>query len=267
MSEMMSAYSLKLINSFLFAILLLGGYLISRYFFTRRIKPLKTRAKYQSRLKYIFFILYLIFFVKIWVEGFVQILAFIGFLSAAITITQKDNLLNLIGWLIINWRGLFSEEDYIKISNYSGYVKSIGFLYFALEEASQDFPNHSTGRVIKIPNGLVARNPVTNFSHERFTECTLNFVFKPKGSFEAIEKLFLLIKEEMLQYLQKQINIVNPSFEPKYFVKIRQEKPTGFEMILLFYCKHTDRSDLQYQINKLIVEFTNQDNDLVLAFD
>jgi len=276
MSEVIGAYSINLINSLLFALVMVGGYLLSKYLLTRKIKALKTRTQYLNRLKYVFFILYLIFFIKIWVEGFIQILAFIGFLSAAITITQKDNLLNLIGWLIINWRGLFCEDDYIKISQYSGYVKSIGFLYFSLIEASPDFPNRSTGRMIKIPNGLVARNPVTNFSHEKFTECTLNIIFKPKSNLDAIEKLFGLVKDEVQQYLKSHLSATLPmakqeqtllEFEPKYYVKIRQEKPSGFEMILMFYCRYMDKAEIQFQINKLIIDFTSQNEELTLSFD
>lgn len=276
MPEVISAYSINLINSLLFAVIMVGGYLISKYLLTRKVKAFKTRTQYLNRLKYVFFILYLIFFIKIWVDGFIQILAFIGFLSAALTITQKDNLLNLIGWLIINWRGLFCENDYIKISQYSGYVKSIGFLYFSLIEASPDFPNRSTGRMIKIPNGLVARNPVTNFSHEKFTECTLNIIFKPKSNLETIETLFGLIKDDVQQYLKSHLSTELSlskqtqtllEFEPKYFVKIRQEKPTGFEMVLMFYCRYMDKAEVQYRINKLIIDFTSGNEALMLAFD
>ena len=276
MSEVIGAYSINLINSLLFAVIMVGGYLLSKYLLTRKIKALKTRTQYLNRLKYVFFILYLIFFIKIWVEGFIQILAFIGFLSAAITITQKDNLLNLIGWLIINWRGLFCEDDYIKISQYSGYVKSIGFLYFSLIEASPDFPNRSTGRMIKIPNGLVARNPVTNFSHEKFTECTLNIVFKPESHIAMIETLFGLLRDEIQTYLKSHMNPaasdatkkqILTEYEPKYYVKIRQERPTGFEMIFMFYCKYVDKADIQYLMNKRIIDFTKQNKDLTLAFD
>lgn len=273
MTEIINAYSIKLINSLLLAVIFLGGYLLFRFILTRNIKVRKTRHQVTIRLKYFFFILFMIFFIKIWVDGFIQILAFFGFVSAAITLTQKDNLMNLVGWLIINWRGLFSEDDYIRISNYSGYVKSIGFLYFSLIEASPEFPECVTGRIIKVPNGLVARNPVTNLSHEKFVECTMNFIFKPKGKFEQIELLFGNLKQEILEYLKLHIfsfqseKNTYEAYAPKYYIKIRQEKPAGYEMFLLFYCRHEDRTEVQYRINKMIVDFTHANEELVLAFD
>lgn len=266
MSEVISAYSIKLINSLLLAVIFLGIYLILKFLLTRKIKIKKTRSQISVRLRYGVFIFFMIFFIKIWVEGFIQILAFIGFVSAAMTLTQKDNLMNLVGWLIINWRGLFIEDDFIRISNYGGYVKSIGFLYFTLVEANPEFPEASTGRVIKIPNGLVARNPVVNLSHDKLTENTLSFIFKPKSKFELIEVLFLVMKQEILRYLNLQTEMTI-NFEPKYIVKIRQEKPAGLEMVVMFYCKHEDKSEMLYKINKMVYEFTKDNEALSLAFD
>lgn len=208
----------------------------------------------------------MVFFIKIWVEGFLQILAFIGFLSAAITLTQKENLMNIVGWLIINWRGLFSEEDHIRISNFNGSVKKIGFLYFTLVESSPDFPGSETGRVIKIPNGMVSRNPIFNFSQEKFVEMTLSFIFKPKVEFTALESLYAVLKEEVRHYF-KSLGVNINEHEPRYLVRIRQEKPAGFEMLFLFYCRYTDKAQLQYKLNKLVVDFCAQNPDIVLAFD
>lgn len=260
----------------LLATLFLGGYLFVKFFLSRKVKTKKLRHQYNIRLKYLFFILFMIFFVRIWVDGFKQILAFIGFLAAAITLTQKDTLMNLVGWLIINWRGLFSEEDFIKISHYTGYVKSIGFLYFSLIEASAEFPEVRTGRVIKVPNGFVTKNAITNYSHQKFVECTINFIFKPKGTFNEIEPLFLVLQKEMLNYLKKhQERLMHKrerkepldNYMPRYHVKIRQEKPAGYEMIFLFYCRHADKMQVIYTINKLVDEYTASNEALLLAFD
>ena len=267
MPEMISAYSIKLMNSVLLTAIFLGGYLLAKFFIARKIKIRKSRRRYLTRLKYLLSILFMICFIKIWVEGFVHILAFFGFLSAAITLTQKDNLMNLIGWLVINWRGLFSEEDYIRISNYGGYVKSIGFLYFTLLEASPEFPESKSGRIVKVPNGLVARNPVTNFSHDKLIECTLSFIFKAKGTFESIEGLFLNLKDEMVGYLQQHSPERMDPYEPKYIVKLRQEKPAGYEMVFLYYCRYVDKAQVQYKMSKMVVDYSHGNERLELAFD
>jgi small-conductance mechanosensitive channel len=275
MSEMFNAYSIKLINSLFLTLFFIASYIAIQVAILRKIKNKKTLNLVNVRLRYFLIAIFMICFIKIWVDGFIQILAFIGFLSAAITITQKDNLMNLIGWLIINWRGLFHEEDYIKISNYIGYVKSIGILYFTLIEANNDFPGASTGRVIKLPNGMVARNPVTNFSQENYVETTVSFVFRPIATFEMFELLFLILMHELIQYLKLQNSLaLHPkefddveTYEPKYLVKIRQEKPAGFEFVLMFYTKYQDKADIQFKINKAIVAFIRNNPELVMAFD
>jgi len=267
MAEMINAYSIKLINSLLLAAFFLGGYLLAKFMTTRRVKAKKMRSQYLIRLRYVFFAFFMVFFIKIWVEGFVQILAFVGFLSAALTLTQKDNLMNLIGWLIINWRGLFSEEDYVKISTHSGYVKSIGFLYFTLLEVSSEFPECATGRLIKIPNGMVSRNPITNFSHEKCVECTMNFIFDPRGNIKQIESLFERLKEEVFVYLKAKEKGISLEMVPRYITKIRQEKPAGIEMIFLFYCDYAQRATLQSRLYQCVMHFTEVDQGLSLTFD
>ena len=47
---------------------------------------------------------------------------------------QQRDYMNLVGWMIINWRESFAEGDFIQIQNYSGYVSNIGPLYFKIYE-------------------------------------------------------------------------------------------------------------------------------------
>ena len=239
----------------------------------QRIANKKRYNQAKIRLRYILIMLFLVCFIKIWVQGFIQIVAFIGFISAAITITQKDNLMNLIGWLIINWRELFHEGDYIRINQNAGVVKKIGVMYFTLQEASPDFPSQNTGRLIKVPNCLVARNPLVNFSNESLTETTFSFIFKPTGNFELIEKLFLILKQQMVHYLDQvsktgiEIKQTLEEFTPKHLIKIRQEKPAGYEFVLMFYSKYQDKAEVLFQINKTILSFVQTHPELVIAFD
>lgn len=271
MSEIIDAYSIKLINSVVLTFVFLGAYLLCKFFLTRKVKNKKLRSQYIIRCKYFFFILFMIFFIKIWVEGFKGIFSFLGFLSAAFTLTQRENLMNMVGWLIINWRGLFSEGDYIRISNFNGCVKSIGVFYFTLIEGTPDFPENLSGRIIKVPNGMVSRHPIVNYSQEKFVESTLNFVFKPKGNLDSLEVLYLVLKQEMQRYLQLQSTVGEKyaleAYEPIYSVKIRQEKPAGYEMVFLFYCKYLDIAQIKYKLNKQVLSFTADNPDLTLSFD
>lgn len=272
MSEIFAAYSSKLINSFVLTLLFLTVYGLLLFFMSQKVSDKKRYYQSKIRLRYLLIAFFMLCFIKIWVEGFIQIVAFIGFISAAVTITQKDNLMNLIGWLIINWRDLFHEGDYIKIANNAGFVKSIGFMYFTLQEASIEFPSLTTGRIIKVPNGLVARNPLTNFSHETFIESTVSFIFKPTASFELLERLYMSLKMQILHYAEQvnkneEFHGKRQDFTPKHVIKIRQEKPAGFEFVLMFYSKHQDKTDVLFQINKAVIAFTQNHPELVIAFD
>jgi small-conductance mechanosensitive channel len=74
---------------------------------------------------------YLLLLARIWVQGFGQLIAVLGLVSAALVVINKDNIINLVGFLIIMWRGLFSENDLIQVQSFRGVVQNVGVLYFA----------------------------------------------------------------------------------------------------------------------------------------
>ncbi|HRE31005.1 MAG TPA: mechanosensitive ion channel, partial [Candidatus Berkiella sp.] len=96
------------------------------------------------------------------------------------------------------WRSLFTEGDYIEIGKYSGYVKNIGPLYFSLEEASELIWGDKTGRTIKIPNSLVANNPIVNFTLDRaFIEGKCFFTFTFASALDKIQEIIEEIDKEV----------------------------------------------------------------------
>ncbi len=275
MSEILASYSAKFAYSFGLTLCFLIIYAALVFVFFQKIEDKKRYDQAKIRSRYVLTLLFMLFFIKIWVNGFIQIVAFIGFISAAITITQKDNLMNIIGWLIINWRELFHEGDYIKVANNIGVVKRIGFMYFTLQETSLDFPDHITGRLIKVPNGLVARNVIVNYSHDIFTENTVSYVFKPTGSFDILEKLFAEVKQQIAHYIEQVLKTQNETktkpnsqdYIPKYMIRLRQERPAGYELVLLFYSRHQDRTIMLSDINKTVIDFTTRYPECIIAFD
>lgn len=143
---------------------LLVIYFIVAWIVLRKIEGKKNKHRAKVRLFYVFFAFFGIMMARIWVEGFTHLLAVLGLVSAGLVVTNKETIMNFVGFLVINWRGLFSEDDLIEIQGYKGYVKSFGFLYFSLYEVSETCFGQLTGRIIRLPNGLITTNPLVNFS-------------------------------------------------------------------------------------------------------
>lgn len=79
----------------------------------------------------------------------------LGLVAAGLVVTNKESIMNFAGFLIINWRGIFTEDDFIQIQNHIGCVESIQPFYFKLYETTSTNQKQATGRAIKIPNSLV----------------------------------------------------------------------------------------------------------------
>ena len=90
---------------------------IIEFFSIRKIKDKRKSMKYRVALRYILVFCLIFFMAKIWVEGFGYFLTVIGVVAAALTITQKEYLMNFVGWLIIMWRDLFVEGILSKSAN------------------------------------------------------------------------------------------------------------------------------------------------------
>lgn len=244
----------------------------------QKIKDRKKSLKLRVLLRYIFVFVFLFSMAKIWVEGFGYLLTFVGIIAAAFTITQKEYLMNLVGWLIIMWRDLFSEGDYIEIEKYCGYVNCIGPLYFSLDAVSNLWGD-KTGHIIKIPNSLTAIHPVVNFSTESaFIEGKVQVIFSIDSSVEKIKKLCVELEKEIERILsslygnwtskqQKQFNkLSNFSFhKPQSILRIYQEKPVGIQLQLRYLSLRRDQKIIEDNVFAIVMETVEKEDHLEIS--
>ena len=156
------------------------------------------KSKLKMRVVYISSILMFFFLAKIWLQGFTQIFYGLSLVSAGLVVSNKESIMNLVGWGIISWRGLFSEGDYVEVSGASGIVYELGVLYFKLLESTPSAPHRSTGKFIKVPNGAVINNPVKRIALDRhFIEQKIQCLLPISADIKAItnEVNFLLDTE------------------------------------------------------------------------
>ena len=73
--------------------------------------------------------------------------------------------MNIAGWVFIIWRRPFDVGDRIEIGGHAGDVIDKRLFMFSLMEIGKWVDaDQSTGRVIHLPNGLVIKNPLANYS-------------------------------------------------------------------------------------------------------
>jgi small-conductance mechanosensitive channel len=230
----------------------------------------KQKLRYRFRLIYIAIFCYLILLARIWVEGFEHIFTMLSLVGAGIVVTNKETVMNFVGFLIINWRNLFTEGDVIQIGTNIGVVGNIGPLYFRLYETSGIDRLETTGKSIKIPNGLVITLPVTSISPENnlmqysfilLAEPELN---KLKLTLETLQDKFNLVLNhyykksctEGFKRLEESHDAIRKFIHKKCSVSFSYTpgKDKHAEVSVRFFCYPKDQRGLQWKLLEIIEE-------------
>lgn len=236
---------------------------IFEFLIIRKIQDRKKNIKWRVSLRWVLFFCFLFFMAKIWVDGFGFLLTVVGVISAAFTITQKEYLMNLIGWLIIMWRDLFVEGDYIEVGKYSGYVKHIGPLYFTIEEASDLLWGDKTGKEIKIPNSLIASNPIVNFSVENNqVEGKIVFTFSFASRMEKINELIDALSAEFEKVVPQTSNLHT---KPQFMLRVVQEKPLGIQLTIRYFSFKQDQKIIEDKVFATVMHAVTVNDDLWMS--
>jgi small-conductance mechanosensitive channel len=130
-----------------------------------RIDDVRSRYKWRKTITYISVVIAILLVGRVWFEGVRDIATFLGLLSAGLAIALRDPIVNLGGWLFIIWRRPFVVGDRIEIGHHAGdVIDQRIFQIILLEIGNWVDADQSTGRLIHIPNGLVFREALANYT-------------------------------------------------------------------------------------------------------
>lgn len=133
--------------------------------FTRRVNDPVRRYTISKTTSYIVGLLALILIVRIWFRAGENIGTTVGIMSAGLAIALQDPISNFAAWMFIIIRRPFTVGDRIEINGHAGDVVDIRlFMFSMLEVGNWVAADQSTGRLIHIPNGMVFKNPVANYT-------------------------------------------------------------------------------------------------------
>lgn len=129
-----------------------------------RINNNKLQYKTLNFIKLIISIIQILIIYLIWENNIKNAMTLISFVSAAITLSLKDYILNLFAGFYIKLYKPFKLEDRIEIKGQKGDVINLGALFFELLEISDNYGHQSTGVVSIIPNSIIFTETVKNMN-------------------------------------------------------------------------------------------------------
>jgi small-conductance mechanosensitive channel len=102
---------------------------------------------------------------RLWLSGFQALATYLGLLSAGLAYVLQDLIRNLAGWVFIMLRRPFAVGDRIQIGQHAGDVIDIRLFELTMLEVGERIDSEqSTGRIIHIPNGIIFKEPLINYS-------------------------------------------------------------------------------------------------------
>lgn len=211
------------------------------YFLSRGVESKKHKKIIRKRFMYVMLVVYILILAKIWVEGFTHIFAMMSLVAAGLVVTNKESIMNLVAGMIINWRALFVEGDFIQIQTFTGYVSSIGFMYFKIYETMSVEQIQATGRTIKIPNNLVITAPLINFSPGS-NLCLYKILLNERTETSLADQL--KVAEETITQILDETYVENPCYRLAYLKSHNRELASLMDLQPAIYLvPSTDKSN------------------------
>ncbi len=135
------------------------------------------------------------------------ILTSLAILGAGVAIALQDIFKDIVGWVVIVQKRLFTLGHRVTIGAYTGDVVDISLLSTTLLEVSNTTaPDASrAGQVLAIPNAAVLTQPVLNYSATSdYVDAELTLLFTYDSDLVILEeKLRAILNEETQQYIER----------------------------------------------------------------
>lgn len=169
LEDLLSAWSDETVRRVILTALVLALWLILsvavRSVIARRLGETARRYTFVKAASYLIGAVALVALVRVWIQGSTGIAAYLGILSAGLAIALQDPLTNLAGWFFLVLRRPFVLGDRIEIGPHAGDVVDVRVFQFSLIEIRNWVDaDQSTGRIIHLPNGLVFRESIANYT-------------------------------------------------------------------------------------------------------
>ncbi len=132
---------------------------------TRRVEDPSRRYVAVKVLNYTLGLLVLLVLLRLWLGGFTGLAASIGIISAGLAVALHEPLANLAGWVFLTIRRPFVVGDRVQVGDHAGDVIDVRLFAFSLVEIGNWVAaDQSTGRILHIPNGVVFRETIANYT-------------------------------------------------------------------------------------------------------
>jgi len=218
-----------MIKGLMTALIIIVGYSamgIAVKLINRNVSDLKKRHTARKSVFYIGTILCVAIVSAFWLKNLRMLTVVISVIGAGLMVAMADVILSIAGWFLILVRRPFDAGDRIQIGDVKGDVIDIRlFQTSLLEIGGWVKEDQSTGRVVHVPNSLLFKTPVFNYTRG------FEFLWDEIKLIVTFESNWKKAEEIILRHAQKESEAVGKAVD-KRIKKMA-------EQYLIFYDKLT----------------------------
>jgi len=210
------------------------------------------------------------------IEDITTLATTLGLVSAALVISMQDVCASFFAWFVIMLGRKFTIGDRLEIDGVKGDVLDIQLLRTTLVEVNAWLgADQPTGRIIVIPNNLVFKTKVFNYSHGHpfiwsKIELTVTYATPVAAALAVFRKV---LEEETREEfatarraattMERRYGVTDAEYEPKVHTRIAD---SGVTFSLFYVTHYRQASAVRNRINRrLIAELENR-REIQLAY-
>ena len=211
------------------------------------------------------------------IEDITTLATTLGLVSAALVISLQDVCASFFAWFVIMLGRKFTIGDRLEIDGVKGDVLDIQLLRTTLVEVNAWLgADQPTGRIIVIPNNLVFKTKVFNYSHGHpfiwsKIELTLTFATPASAALALFRKVLAEeTREEFAEArraaaaLERRYGVADAEYEPRVHTRIAD---SGITFSLFYVTHYRQASAVGNRINRRLIAELEQRRELQLAYN
>jgi small-conductance mechanosensitive channel len=200
----------------------------------------------------------------IWIKDLSRLTVVLSVLGAGLVVALQELILCIAGWFIIIFRKPFDTGDRIEINGVKGDVIDIKFLQTSLLEIGNwVVEDQSTGRVMHIPNSMVFRHALFNYTREfEFIWNEIKIMITFESDWKKAREIILGHAQKEADRIKKEVDRLIRKMATHYLVYYEKLTPIvyvkivghGIELSLRYLTEAKKRRLTQDEISRDILD-------------
>ena len=246
-------------------------------FINRKMEDIKKKYNARKTAFYMTTFLMLLTLSFVWIKDLSKLTVVLSVLGAGLVLALQELILCIAGWFLIVFRKPFDTGDRIEIGPVKGDVIDTKFLQTSLLEIGNwVVDDQSTGRVVHIPNSMVFRHPVYNYTRDfEFIWNEIKLVVTFESDWKKAKEIVLNHAQKEADRIKKEVDRLIRRMAAHYLIYYEKLTPIvyvkiighGVELSLRYLTEAKKRRSTQDEISKKILDDFEKEPNINFAYD